>query len=314
MKDNNKLKRFWLWLKWGSYTRIKRFQFDFSARKIFKTPPILITEDNIKIVTQLCHKDLLMYLLAIKSFYLFIQKGQVVVINDGSLTNRDICLLKQHVSGIQIIPINSIDNKICPQGGTWERFLYIADNVPNSYVFELDADTVTFADISEIKKAIENNISFLAGTASGLDFETTVSISDRMKDKNDDHIQTLVEKKIGLMNEYTNKFYIRGCGGYSGYGKGSFSRSTVEKFSSDMQRIFGKKWEQWGSEKVTTSFIIANSSSKMVLPFPKYTAYSPYCNKNVDHSKCSCIHFYGGYRFDNGFYLETAKKIINILR
>ena len=74
-----KLKR-----KWGEYT------FNRVASVVFETAPLQVQGESAVFLSQLCHRDVAAYLLAIKSLYLAVGQGQVAVINDGSLTREDL--------------------------------------------------------------------------------------------------------------------------------------------------------------------------------------------------------------------------------
>ena len=77
-----------------------------------------------------------------------------------------------------------------------------------------------------------------------------------------------------------------------------------------MEAIIGPRWSNWGSEQITSNFIIANSLPSMVLPYPKYAGFRP----ENSYEKTSFLHFSGTYRFNNGVYTKMAKDIVKKLR
>src|SRR4051812_24718881 len=95
--------------------------FDRTAARGFTTPPLNVRGDSPIFLSQMCHRDVAPYLLAIKSLYRAIGQGRVMIINDGSLTSDDISILQRHIPGLEIIDITTIDTRSCPRGGTWER-------------------------------------------------------------------------------------------------------------------------------------------------------------------------------------------------
>ena len=62
-------------------TTIKKKWFGIYCKNILSTPPLKIKEDGIVIVSMVSHSDLLMYLIAIKSFYNTLNRGKIVIIN-----------------------------------------------------------------------------------------------------------------------------------------------------------------------------------------------------------------------------------------
>jgi hypothetical protein len=74
-----------------------------------------------------------------------------------------------------------------------------------------------------------------------------------------------------------------------------------------MTSIIGcKKWSEWGSEQVTSNFIVANSEKGQVLPFPEYCFHTP----GTDIESATFVHFIGSYRFHGGHYARLAREVI----
>src|SRR2546422_639587 len=112
--------------------RLKRHlattRFNLEIRGVTSTPSVACDPDSrLVLVTQLCHRDVSMYLLAIKSLARFIRPKRVFVVDDMSLTDHDKSQLRRHVPSITIVPITSVENTVCPKGGCWERLLFISD-------------------------------------------------------------------------------------------------------------------------------------------------------------------------------------------
>ena len=75
-----------------------------------------------------------MYLIAIKSLYRDLAGGEIVILDDGTLTTSDTKLLRDHVDPLQIVHIDQVKTNKCPKGGCWERLLLISDYVKDYYV------------------------------------------------------------------------------------------------------------------------------------------------------------------------------------
>ena len=255
------------------------------------------------------HLDVLMYLIAIKSLYLYLREGQIVILNDGTLTSHDIELLRYHLSPSQIVTINDIKSRKCPQGGCWERLLFILDCVKDNYVIQLDSDTLTLNDIPEVVNSIMENRSFTLGTWKRQEVQSIKETCQNVRSSNSNHIQIIAEKNFDKLPGCDQLKYVRGCAAFTGFARQSFSRSKAEEFSQQMEAIIGQRWSDWGSEQVTSNFIIANSIPSMVLPYPKYAGFMP--DRNLKES--AFLHFSGTYRFKNGGYKKAAKNIIKSL-
>jgi len=296
---------------------INRTWFDFQCRGILSVPPIEIKKNGLLILSMVSHKDVIMYLIAIKSFYHHLRRGEILVVNDGSLTVEDRTILQQHIPSITLVHIKDINTGVCPKGGTWERHVLIADYVKDYYVIQLDADTVTANEIPEVIECLNSNTSY---AISGLKEEEVREMRyscDRakswgLKKWNMNNIQFLSEMKFENLKDYNNLKYARCGASFAGFAKNSFTREKVERFSLEMERITGKKWHTWGSEQVTSNFIVANSPKATVLPYPKYISFFPYLD--IDFNTSAFVHLIGANRFKQGFYKQQAKEIIKLLK
>ena len=96
--------------------------FDLRTRDILRTPPLKpATNSELSIVTMLCHEDVGKYLIAIKSLYAHIGQGEIIIIDDGTLTSGDRSLISSHIIGSRIVAISTIVTGVFPVGGCWER-------------------------------------------------------------------------------------------------------------------------------------------------------------------------------------------------
>ena len=108
--------------------RFQRNMFNWKCNTILDTDPLHILKDRVIIISMLRHSDVIMYLVAIKSFYQRFSKGEIVILNDGSLTKRDLSLLKKHILPKDIVHINDIKNSHFMHfygPHRWENGLYI---------------------------------------------------------------------------------------------------------------------------------------------------------------------------------------------
>ena len=288
--------------------------FRFNARDVFKTAPLIgDSESGAVFVSQVCHRDIVMYLLALKSFGQHVRPSQIIVLDDTSLTEYDKKILTDHIQPVEVIPITTVNNEKCPKGGCWERLLFISDFVPTSYVVQVDSDTLTVRAPAAIGNHIKSNVSFTLGEWRGQNIVCAREAADLVSpqiDAGNAHVQMISESNLPRLVYDHEVRYVRGSAGFAGFAKGSFSRSDVERFSQGMTDLIGeKKWCEWGSEQVTSNFIVANTAKAEVLPFPDYCFHAP----GTDVESATFVHFIGSHRFHGGRYARLARQVISQL-
>jgi len=289
---------------------LQRAWFDFNCRSLLSTPPIRTNDPSITLVSMVCHGEVLMYLLAAKSFCRqFGRNPQVVILNDGTLTKDDQATIHAHIPEATIVHISDVAPAKTPKGSCWERLLLISDLVQNTFVVQLDSDTITAGAIPEVQQCIDANHSFtLLGDRSFPEIESMTDACLRSKTNLHPMVQAVCERSFDKLPESTSLQYVRGNAGFNGFAKNSINREKVEWFSELMRRLAKDQWNEWGSEQLTSNLLIANSDGAIPLPTPKYLSY--WAHPDVPYEDAAFIHFIGPYRFSNGFYLRKAKKAI----
>lgn len=300
----------WADIEMGLRRRYFRREFDLLCRAVLRTPPVELDKaSDVVVLSQSYHKDLLMYLVAAKSFARYVRPSRFVVVDDG-FTPDDREVLKTHLRQVDFIPRRRVFSESCPAGGTWERLLSIADLCSKHYVIQLDSDTVTFTDPVEVKGHIARNASFTLSTKQGRDFVTVEQAAAAVAASDSEHIQVIAERTLGRLPEVTGKHYIRGCSGFAGFARGSLNRGVVEHFSSLMSGSIGASlWRSWGSEQFASNYLIANSAKKGLLPFEGYPYWEPECV--LQHARL--VHFIGDHRFTSSAYRRLAMQAIRNL-
>jgi len=289
--------------------KTNRSWFNFWTREVLKTPPLVQRVAPLVTLSMISHLDLVMYLVAIKSYYRAIGKGRVVVLDDGSLREQDIQLLKHHIPFIELVHISEVKTDPCPKGACWERLLLISKYVQDSYVVQLDSDSLVLDKMSEVDARIAGNRSFALGQPFlGLKIVAAEEIVEALQTHASDYVEIVAEKNFALLKEFKNVRYCRSSACFAGFAKGSFSRDVVERFSGEMEGLIGRRWYEWGTEKVTSNYIISNSPSASILPYPKYISY--YDDPKIDYDQSVYLHFTATHRFMKGFYIERAREVI----
>lgn len=291
----------------GLRRRYFRREFDLFCRRVLQTAPVQLGPASGPVVlSQSYHADLYMYLVAVKSFARFVRPAFFVIVDDG-LDATDRALIQHHLQQVEFVDRPSVKSAECPVGGCWERLLTISDYNSDHYVIQLDSDTVTLSDPVDVRRHIQNHASFTLPTRLGRDFVSVADASRAVSDSTSTHVQVLAEKAFASIPDLQGDSYIRGCAGFAGFAKGSVRRETVERFSGLMRRALGDElWRRWGSEQVSSNYMVANSPSKGVLPFDAY----PYLGPDVDLSRASLVHFIGEYRFSSAAYRRHAIRAI----
>jgi hypothetical protein len=291
--------------------KLRKTWFQTWCRGILCTPPISHGQlgDDVIILSAVGNRDVLMYLVAIKSFYHFFKRGRVVLLVQDNCPASNIDLLVSHANPLHILRDSEVELGGCPRGGTWERLVTIVREVAARYVIQLDSDTVTFDDISEVRESVTSNASFMIGTWRRQELEPMQVARERVKDAKSTHVQMMSEKNFDQLPGYAGLKYARGQSSFAGFARASCDFEVLQQFSRRMEDIVGhSKWREWGSESVASNFLVANSPVASVLPFPKYATYSP---PGSSHGQSSLIHFEGTNRFKHGLYIEKARMMID---
>lgn len=291
--------------------RLRTRWFNLHARGIYDTPKVRCDANSpLLILSQLHHPDLTMYLLAAKSFARHVRPGGFVLVDDG-LTQDDRRLLTEHFENLRFVPSASVARGACPARGCWERLMGIVAENDRHDVIQLDADTLTIGRPDEVLQCIAEGRSFTMGTRSGRHAVSLAEASRQAEESPSEHVQSVSERALAGYPGHEHLKYVRGCAGFAGFARGSLSAPAVEAFSTGMEALVGRaKWHEWGSEQVTSNFLVANMPGSLVLPVERYPFWAP--GRDIGHA--ALIHFFGTFRFSGGMYRRLARRIIAELR
>lgn len=287
------------------------------CRAVLATPPARVRDDGVIIFSMIGTKVLLPYLIAAKSFQARLGRGRFAILDDGTLTGADKAVLAHHLGNPVITPISAVDTGPCPRGGTWERLLTILDLRRDAYVIQLDSDIVALGVVPEVAAAIDAGRSFtLRGEASAeiLPLRDIADWATRNHGAGTGrkHVQSALEQAIDriVIPGQRELRYVRGCSGFAGFAPSGAGRGLAEAFSREAERLLGaKQWAQWGSEQVTSNFVIANEAAALLLPYDRYLNF---WNEPIGPNT-GVVHFIGTYRYHRGAYLDAARRAITAL-
>lgn len=292
--------------------KVREYRFQRACRHVLKTPPATVHDDGVVIFSMIGARVLLPYLVAAKSFQSRLGMGRFAILDDGTLTAEDRSVLAWHLGDPPITPIASVDTGSCPRGGTWERLLTILDLRHDAYVIQLDSDVVALGDMPEVRQAIADRRSFTLrgeGTAEILPLATVAAGAGRYADPGRQHVQSSIEATMDKVSIPTRPDlrYVRGCSGFAGFAPDKEGRALAEAFSAEATRLLGPAhWADWGSEQVTSNFVIANEPDSLLLPYDRYRNF---WNDPV-RADVALVHFIGTFRYHRGAYLDAARRAI----
>lgn len=286
-----------------------------AVRHILETPTIEPKNDGVILFSMIGTAVLLPYLVAVKSLHAHLQRGRVMLLDDGTLTDADKAVLAHHVGNPQILTFADIDTAPCPKGNCWERLLAILDLRRDHYVIQLDSDTVTLGALPEIEAAIAQNRSFTLGGGVEDVEHGFMTIPQMIREIYPDgplypHIQSVIESALRDVPGADDLNYIRGCAGFAGFAQSSGGRALAERFAVDAGRAVGARFNEWGSEQAASNFVVANDPDPIQLPYDRYTNHW----EEALPADPAFIHYIGTYRYERGSYVASTERAIRQLR
>lgn len=286
-----------------------RSQYKKTVHQVLATPPLVQGTLPFMLLSMVHQRDIQSYLVAVKSFVCFANPARIVVVCDPSINEHDRAILKKHVPHIELHAADEFTHPSMPRGGTWERLFAIANYVRDQYVVQLDADTLTIKPIPEVLAAIHSGRGFVIGE----DVETPLRSLQATREnalpwmKPGAHIQGIAETEMVNVGLPPNARYVRGCSGFTGFPRSAEMRGTMIDFSHRMAGKLAEDWKRWGTEQVTSNYLVANAAGTTALPFPKYG--TP--DRATDAT--AFLHFIGSMRFVNNKYEKTSRQAIQLI-
>lgn len=285
--------------------RLHRARFNWEVGAISKTPVVTQGNENFIALSMVHHRDVLPYLLALKSFARFLQPAQVVLVADPTIDANDRAVLRDHVPHIEIRDAIEFHRDGIPIGGCWERLSAISEYAQDHYVVQLDADTVALRDLPMVRRAIKQGFSFTLSTEDVQPILSCVEAAEWAKPRLDgqDHTQLTAEANLDRFDPEGKFRYARGCAGFAGFAKGHINPELVRHISVRMSELVGSQWSAWGTEQFASNLIVCSSPAAQLLPHPEY------CHPGRKTDATSFLHFIGYVRFASGLYATTARQI-----
>jgi hypothetical protein len=278
-----------------------------AVRGILHTLPVKRGAMPFILLSMVQKRDVLSYLVALKSFTRFANPQRIVIVCDPSIDEGDRQVLRQHVPHVELRAADEFTYPDIPRGGTWERLLAICEYAKDNYVVQLDADTVTVGTPTEVMEAIVQKAGFVLGEEPNQSLLTVAKTSENARaDKwGQLHIQGYSEACMAEVGLPLVSRYVRGCSGFTGFPPSPSMLKDLLQFSHSMsQKIGMPRWASWGTEQVTSNYLVANAPGTHVLPYPKYGT------PDAMNEKTAFLHFIGSIRFVNNKYEKTCREVI----
>ena len=286
--------------------RFNRWLFGRAVRALGSTPPVRLGAAPFAALSMVHHRDVLPYLLAAKSFVHHAKPSRLILVADPSLDETDQRLLTRHLPGLEIHPAAMFRRPALPVGGTWERLSAIAELSGEQSIVQVDADTVTIAAPSEVVEAASRGVSFVIRSEAGVEIvrlDEAQRLGEQLAQKSR-HIQVAAESKLTQLRGWERMRYTRGCSGFTGFGRGALSPQLLADVSEQMRGIHGSRWDEWGTEQVTSNLLAASASDAFLLPHPRY------CNADTKSPETIVTHYIGYARYVNRAYEMEAKRAV----
>jgi hypothetical protein len=284
-----------------------RWQHSKVAARILNTRPVQRGELPFMLLSMVQKRDVVSYLVAVKSFTHFLNPNRIVIVCDPSIDADDRAILKRHVPHVELRQADEFTDPKIPRGGTWERLYAITEYARDNYVIQLDADTVTTQPIPEVLAAVRSGKGFVLGEAVSTPVRSLAATRERAEPlvKPGAHIQTLSEAVMATVGLPADAQYVRGCSGFTGFPASAQLRAAMLDFSERMTGKLGADWKRWGTEQVTSNYLAANANGTASLPFPKYGT------PDLETGETAFYHFIGSMRFVNGKYAARTRQVID---
>lgn len=288
-------------------TKYQKWMYEQVVKEVLITPPLQPGKLPFIALSMVHQRDVLPYLVAIKSFAKQTSPQRVVIVCDPTIGDEERQIFKQHVPHVELRDAVEFRMSDIPIGGCWERLSAITEYAQTAYTVQLDADTVTTGQINEVVEAIKANKGFVIGEDPDQPLLTLDQAADLSKNWSDKHIQAYAEKRMNKA-DLSMTLYVRGCAGFTGFPVDESMREKMLDFSRKMRAVSQARWSEWGTEQITSNYLVANSSGAKVLPFPAYRTPEG-ALKDVRFA-----HFIGYVRFANSLYRQSTQRLIKMLQ
>ncbi|MGC3984928.1 MAG: hypothetical protein QM777_09450 [Pseudorhodoferax sp.] len=284
-----------------------RWRFAAVARGARSLPPLERGHLPYVMLSMVHTRDVDAYLVAAQSFARQVPPERVVIVCDPSITDADRAVLRAAIPHVELVRAEDFRHPELPVGGCWERLQAMTHYAQSAYVVQLDADTVSSGPLPEVVEAIRSGSAFILGERPDQCrvslAEASAAAAGRQRPNTHVHVQGVAEYMMGQA-QLSGAWYVRGCAGFFGLPQSGHFLDDALAYSREMRRLVGERWNEWGTEQVTSNYLAANCEGFAVLPWPKYATPSQRAPNPV------FSHFIGMIRFASDAYRHAASQAI----
>ncbi|GBD42010.1 hypothetical protein HRbin39_01397 [bacterium HR39] len=198
-----------------------------------------------------------------------------------------------------------MDTGPLPRGGTWERLVTCLRLARDSYVIQLDADTLAIGLLPEVVAAVREGRPFLLGEGEPL----VPAAEAAARAPADGHVVDVAQRALARLSGAERFLYVRGSSGFTGFPAGTDALDLVAWLHREMENVLGPRWRAWGSEQVASNFVLANLPGVEPLPWPDYATWRP----GIDPHGLRFGHFIGTFRFRRQILARLSRRVLREL-
>lgn len=299
-------------LRWRMSKNIARHNEAISG--ILRTPPIKPKKDGLVLFSQIGSEQVLSYLVAVKSLSRQLQRGRIVLMDDGTLTAPDRTILAQHCGDPEILRADEVHCGSFPKDVGWEALLTVLDSRLGEYWIWLEPSTVTLGPLIEMEQAIASNRSqiMLGGADAPTRPLPLAAFSDRFypDGPSENSVQAQVESRLGQLAQQAGWHYLRASSTLAGFAAGNAGRELAGAYLERWQALFGKD-EKLNRVAVqcAAGFLLANEGATVCLPYSRYLHH-----KGEElYSEAALLNFPAEERFARNAYITACQRAIEEL-
>ena len=289
--------------------RLNKILFARCVKGVMNTAPLQRGAAPITALSMVHARDVLPYLLAIKTFSMAVQPERIVVVADPSISPDDRRTLRQHVPFVELLDAVDFRAPSLPTGGCWERLSAISKLNCESAIVQVDADTLTTGPLEDLALLLASGSCAVLRSERGVEIVSASEAAEKGKElrSRSQHIQVVCESELDRLPNAHVLRYVRGCAGFTAFAKAAISQAQLVEFSAAMQTIHGARWNEWGSEQFASNLLAASAPRCALLPHPKY------CNADSKTADTHLTHYIGYARYTSRTYEADAKRMMSAL-
>lgn len=290
-----------------------------------KTPPITANPAaDTGIHTAVPHRYLCAYLLAIKSLLRYDADLAVYVHDDGTLTEEDKSLIRQHVVHARIVDRHWANARFAET--VKDDFL---GKVRSSYTSYLKLFDPTLVTTCRRIIVVDTDVLFLrrpdeivdwAHTGGGPWFHRSgpwrrpvSKATPSASASANKHIQQLVVESIPAINDALGRTFsfVHGFNsGLIGYDHDTIRYTDLKLLLLYLHQRFGDRIFRWGSEQTMHGLMLCGAGARE-LPMDRYMVFTDFSRDQV--SAATFAHFIGEFRYHGLQYPRLARKVVREL-